>query len=159
MSTGATGFTPNVARQIAQVNQKANPDRNTQAQTNQGPRAAAFASANSPTNSLAPVSTAVAAPGSAPAPSVGGTTSPAAVATARTAPNAPMAMPITGFPAAMAAFMKSGVASQAVANKAVSESDENKKETNKAINRATEVGEKSGLALQGDNSSVGEEAA
>src|SRR3989338_3567545 len=41
MGAGPAGFTPNVARQVAQVNQKANPDRNTQAQTNQGPRAAA----------------------------------------------------------------------------------------------------------------------
>ena len=38
MSTGAAGFTPNIASQIAKVNQKTNPDRNTQA-ANQGPRA------------------------------------------------------------------------------------------------------------------------
>ena len=161
MSTGATGlgFTPNVARQIAAQRASSTPNpnqNNSQAQASQGQRISSTPLTNSP----APASTAVAAPGSAPAPSVGGTTSPAAAATARTAPNAPIAMPITGFPAAMAAFMKSGVASQAVIASGVGESkDKNKDEVNKAVNRAKEVGEKSGLALQGDNSAVGEEAA
>ena len=162
MGTNAAGFTPNVARQVAQVNQKANADRNIQANTNQGPSAAASTSATAPTNTPA-VTTAVAASGSAPAAPVGGTTAPTSPAAAAraAAPTQASSMPIAGHPGAMAAMMmNSGIASQAITVSGVGESkDKNKDETNKAINRATDVGDKSALALQGENSSVKEDAA
>ena len=150
MGTNAAGFTPNIASQIAKVNQKTNPN-NSQAPASSGPRADAFSRATP-----APATTAVATPGSAPAAPVGGTTAPAAQA-----PAAPQAMPIAVHPGAMAAIMmNSGVASQAVSASGIGESkDKNKDETNKAINRAKEIGDKSGLGLQDQNSSVGAEAA
>ena len=154
MSTNATGFSPNVARSIAQTN-KTNPNQNsnnTQA-ASQGPRAATFSNATAPT---AAPSTAVTTSGSAPAAPIGGTTT---AAPARTAPAQAQNIPIAMHPGAMAALMsKSGVATQAV-GEVSSKKDQNKDDTNKAINRATDIGDKSGLALQGDNSSVGEEAA
>ena len=154
MSTNPTGLGANIARQAAQaVSQKSNPNNPTSA--NSGQRADAFAKATAPTNSPAPVTTAVAAPGSAPAAPVGGTTAPAAAA--KTSPTqAPQA---AMFPGAMAAIMaNTGVVSQVVVN-TIAEKDENKKKINEAVNKASADADKSGLALQGDNSSVGEEAA
>lgn len=160
MATNSTGFTPNVARQAAQVNQ--NQNRNIQAQNqNQGPRAATFANATATTNSPAPVSTAVAAPGSAPAAPVGGTTAPTSpAAAARTAPAQTQAQTLSMHPGAMAAMMgRSGVASQAVTASGVGETkDKNKEDTNKAINKANADGDKSSLALKDSNSETGSEA-
>ena len=152
MSTNPTGLGANIARQAAQaVSQKSNPNNPTSA--NPGQRADAFAKATAPTNSPAPVTTAVAAPGSAPAAPVSGTTAPAA---GRTAPTqAPIsAYPVAAFAITMA---NSGVVSQVVVN-TIAEKDENKKKTNEAINKAKADAEKSSLASQSDTL-AGEEAA
>ncbi len=159
MSTNPTGLTSNIAKQIAaQASQKLN---NSSAPANQGPRADAFAKATAPTNSPPPVTTAVATPGSAPAAPVGGTTAPTSpAAAARATANAPTTPSNVAAAIGMATSSVVFARVSAAAAVTVGETkDENKKETNKSINRGTEVGDKSSLALQGDNSSAGEEAA
>ncbi len=147
MDTNVAGFTPNVTRS-APV--KTNPNNSTQ--TNQGQRADAFAKA-------AP--TAVAAPGSAPAAPVGGTTAPvspaAAARAASTAPTAP------GSVAAAIAMATSGVffaqaASAAAVTSGKKGSDISGKDDSIDRAKQTQADEKNNLALKDSNSETGNEA-
>ena len=157
MGTNPTGLTSNIARQVAQV--KANSNQNNSAPVNSGPRADAFKAATAPTNSPAPVTTAVAAPGSAPAAPVGGTTAP--TAGVRTAPNAPA--PQMSTQAAAMAMATSGVFFAQVASSAVvaagkKSSDASGKDESVDSVKATEADEKNNLALKDSNSQTGNEA-
>ena len=157
MGTNPTGLTSNIARQVAQVKAN-NPDRNNSS-TNSGSRADAFKAATAPTNTAPAVTTAVAAPGSAPAAPVGGTTAPAAAA--RTAPNAPA--PQMSSQAAAMAMATSGVffaqvASSAVVTAGKKSSDASGKDESVDSIKATEADEKNQLALKDSNSQTGNEA-
>ena len=160
MSTNPTGLGANIARQVAQVNQKANADRNIQATANQGPSAAARASATAPTNTPQ-VTTAVAASGSAPAAPVGGTTaptSPAAAARATAAaPTAPSSVAAAIGMATSGVFFAQ-VASAAVVATGKKSSDVSGKDETKDSAKATEADEKNNLALKDSNSQTGSEA-
>lgn len=155
MSTNPTGL--NIARQVAQVKAN-NPDRNS-SRADSSPRADAFKAATAPTNSPPPVTTAVAAPGSAPAAPVGGTTVP--TAGVRTAPNAPA--PQMSTQAAAMAMATSGVffaqvASAAAVTAGKKSSDASGKDESTDSIKATEADEKNQLALKDSNSQTGNEA-
>ena len=158
MGTNPTGLTSNIARQVAQV--KANNTNQNNSPVNSGPRTDAFAKATAPTNTAPAVTTAVAAPGSAPAAPVGGTTAPmspaAAARTAATAPTAPSSVAAAiGMATSSVVFARVSAASAITVGET---KDKNKDDTNKAINRATEVADKSSLALKDSNSQTGSEA-
>ena len=159
MGTNAAGFTPNIARQVAQVNQKTNPN-NSQASANQGPRADAFAKATAPTNTPQ-VTTAVAASGSAPAAPVGGTTaptSPAAAARATAAaPTAPSSVAAAiGMATSGVFFAQVSSAAAVTSGKKSSEVSGKDESTDRA--KGTEADEKNQLALKDSNSQTGNEA-
>lgn len=155
MGTNPTGLTSNIARQVAQVKAN-NPDRNN-SRADSSPRADAFKAATAPTNSPPPVTTAVAAPGSAPAAPVGGTTVP--TAGVRTAPNAP-APQMSAQAAAMATsgIFFAQVASAAAVTAGKKSSDASGKDESTDSIKATEADEKNQLALKDSNSQTGNEA-
>ena len=160
MSTNPTGLGANIARQTAQaVSQKSNPNNPTSA--NSGPRADAFAKAAAPTNSPIPVTTAVAAPGSAPAAPVSGTTAPASpAAAARAAASAPTAPSSVAAAIGMATsgVFFAQVASAAVVASGKKSSDVSGKDESKDSAKATDADEKNQLALKDSDSQTGNEA-
>ncbi len=159
MSTNPTGLGANIARQVAQVNQKANPNNSNPA--NSGPRADAFAKATAPTNSPSPVTTAVAASGSAPAAPVGGTTVPTSpAAAARAAATAPTTLSSVAAAIGMATgsvfFAQVSAAAAVTSGKKSSEVSGKDESTDRA--QATQADEKNQLALKDSGSQTGNEA-
>lgn len=159
MSTNPTGLSANIARQVAQVAQKANVNNSNAA--NSGPRADAFSKATALTNSPAPVSTAVAAPGSAPAAPVGGTTVPTSpAATARAAAGAPTVPSSVAAAIGMAtgSVFFAQVSAVAAVSTGKKSSDASGKDEVVDRAQATQADEKNNLALKDSDSQTGNEA-
>lgn len=101
MSVNNPAIAPNTAQQIQAMRQNQN-NLNQASRTNSSVRQAALGQATANTVGPAPVTTAVSAPGSAPAPAVGGTTAPSQAGGRIAAPQAPTAQAATMAAAAMA---------------------------------------------------------
>lgn len=158
-----TGFTPTstIARQIAQANQKANPDARPQNASSQGPRAAVFANATAPSASAAAPTAQVAAPSvaaaasAAPASAPGlslASAAPGQLSAVLIASNAKLAVSLANQPTSFQNLS----ASAATQSGEVGEKDRNKKKVSEDVNRATRIGDESTKALkQTDNSAMG----